>query len=581
MDTVQIDTDESYAGLRDRDYFHIMLNLDSFDGFLPTARALAEGYLEAARKLQDDPGLEPELRAFPYSKAGYEARLDEVYQGFVDDVDRYEAARSWTMRTRDDVVEWILQMAPFNQTDGAWLRMIAPVGPVDEVRALLFAIYVDELGGGNPALNHPNVYTELMRSVGIDLPDIRSREYADNPALLDSAFTLPLFQLVVSQFPQDFFPELLGMTQYLEWSSVELKNMVLLHEHFGLDPHYYEMHVAIDNAATGHGAMARRAVELYLEQVRVDAGDEAMQEQWRRVWNGYVAFATTGTLAQEMAERVRRPSSPEQKVAAMVRERAPKARLNHGRKQLAGTLLNDLFADPPRLMTSLVDSAMVVAGDPERSPFFDLLTPDGPMYRIFTDAEIAIWKEWVRSLAGAKAAEPADPGKAPPTTGIAERMQRLVDAMRTRQDGTPAHQAGKLTGPDPADPARRTTQPVAWWFEQPAPALMRALAGKDNGWVTPGDAEASPFVTDLLRGRNAMARALADKAPDGSAWADIAVEWIDAGCPLPAGDLPAGDQPAGEPPAGDRPVRPLTLLSPPERVAAHPTGMIHGTGSVH
>jgi hypothetical protein len=29
-----------YAGLRDRDYFHIMLNLDAYDDFLPPARAL-------------------------------------------------------------------------------------------------------------------------------------------------------------------------------------------------------------------------------------------------------------------------------------------------------------------------------------------------------------------------------------------------------------------------------------------------------------------------------------------------------------------------------------------------------------
>lgn len=28
-------------------------------------------------------------------------------------------------------------------------------------------------------------------------------------------------------------------------------------------------------------------------------------------------------------------------------------------------------------------------------------------------------------------------------------------------------------------------------------------------------------------------------------------------------------------------VRPLTLLTPADRVAAHPTGKIHGTGSVH
>jgi len=559
---------DPYAGLRDRDYFHIMLNLDSHTDFLPTARSLAERFLGAARTLQADPGLEPELRPFRYTPASYRDRLDQIYQGLVDDVSRYEARRSWTLRTREDVIEWIRQMAPFNQTDGAWLRNIAPVGPIDEVRSLLLAIWLDEMGGGDPRLNHPSIYTTLLHSVDLYLPDLRTRAYAEDPAMLDSAYTVPLFQLVVSEFSHVYFPELLGMTQYLEWSSVELRNMVLLAEHFGLDPHFYEMHVAIDNAATGHGDMARRAVELFLEQTRAELGEEAMQAQWERVWTGYVAFATTGTLAEDMRRLRLSPPSAADRVVTMIRDRAPRARVNHGRKRLGGTLLNDLFADPAALMSALVANGMIVPGDPGRSPFFGLLGPDGPMYRIFSNADVATWREWTLSLAagGSGGAEPfpADP---------ARRMVLLVERMRGRQQGQPAHQAEKLTGPDPADPAGRVTQPVTWWFDQPPAAFLRALADGENGWVVPGDPAASRIVTDLLRGDNAMARALGRPAPGagGATWVDLAADWIAAGCPLPA-------EPAGAPAADPRP---LSLLSPPERVAAHPTGKIHGSGSVH
>ena len=554
----------AYDGLRDRDYFHIMLNLDSFEGFLPKARELAEAFLADARKRQDDQGLEPELRLFPYSRDAFEARLDEIYNGLVADVARYEANKSWTMRTREDVIEWMLQMAPFNQTDGAWLRRIAPVGPIDETRALLFAIFADELGAGDPKLNHANIYTELLRSVGIELPEVRSREYAENPDLVDAAFTLPLFQLVVSEFPQDFFPELLGMTQYLEWGSVELRSMVMLHEHFGLDPHFYEMHVAIDNAASGHGAMVRRAVERHIEQTRVSAGDEAMREQWERVWNGYVAFATTGSLAQDVAKKRKRPSSPADKVIALVEDRASKASLNHGQKRLGGELINDLFADPRKLMSSLVDGGMIVPGDPDNSPFFELLTSDGPMFKIFSEPEIATWREWTMALEQEDQAPTAE-APAPPL-GAAERMRLLVDTMRARQEGAAAHQGIKLTGPNPANPGEIVTEPVAWWFAQPTSSLIQTIADPANGWIAPGNSADSKFVSDLLRGKNAMARALDGKAPDGATWAEIAIGWIDAGCPLPL---------------ESQPVRPLTLLTPPDRVAAHPTGVIHGTGSVH
>jgi hypothetical protein len=388
-----------YAGLRDRDYFHIMLNLDSYPDFLPTARSLAERFLGAARAKLADGSLEPELRAFPYTTAAFRERLDAVYQGLADDVTRYETQRGWTGRTRADVIEWMVQMAPFNQTDGAWLRSIAPVGPMDEVQALLFSIYSDEIGGGDPDRNHANIYTELLRSVDVELPDLRSRDYADEPRIVDAAYTLPLFQLVVSQFPQDYFPELLGMTQYLEWSSIELRSQVLLNRHFGIDTRFYEMHVAIDNAASGHGALAQRAVERHLEQVRVDLGDEARQDQWQRIWTGYVAFATTGSLGQEVAEKLRRVAAPAERVAAMIADRAPRARLNHGTRKLGGTLLNDLFAAPEKLMATLVDTGRIVPGDPEHSPFFDLVGEDGPMYRVFDEEEIEVWRDWTRSLA--------------------------------------------------------------------------------------------------------------------------------------------------------------------------------------
>ncbi len=562
--TEQSSKQEPYVGLRDRDYFHIMLNLDSHQDFLPTARSLANRFLDESRKMQANPRLEAELRPFHYTKHDFEARLDQIYQGLVDDVNRYEAQHGWALRTRDDVVDWIRQMAPFNQTDGAWLRNIVPVGPIDEVRCLLVQILMEEVGAGDPELNHANIYTALLNSVDIYLPDIRTREYAENPDLLDSAFTVPLFQLVVSEFSQASFPELLGMTQYLEWSSVELKNMARLNEYFGLDPHFYEMHVAIDNAATGHGAMARRAIELYLEQTRAELGEAAMQAQWERVWNGYVAFATTGTLADDMLKKRLHPPTSADKVTAMMAERAPRARVNHGQKRLAGKLINDLFADPAELMAALIDGGMILAGDPDNSPFFSLLTPDGPMYKVFTDIEIETWRTWVRSLPGATADQAA-----PLPVTPAERMVYLIDTMRRRQEGQPAHQAETLTGPDPSDPGQIVRQPVAWWFRQPTEAFMQALAHEESGWIVRGDAQGSRFVSDLLQGNNAMARALGVIAPGtgGVTWATIATDWINNGCPLPG--------------QGGGDARPLTLLSPPDRVAAHPTRKIHGTGSAH
>lgn len=113
-------------------------------------------------------------------------------------------------------------------------------------------------------------------------------------------------------------------------------------------------------------------------------------------------------------------------------------------------------------------------------------------------------------------------------------MVRMVDTLRARQQGTPGHVTHELTAAAPDGTV--VTRPVAWWFEQPALALLTALADPANGWVTPGEPAASRFVTELASGDRAMSRVLREVAP-GTAhrtWRTIAIDWIAAGCPLPA-----------------------------------------------
>src|SRR5262249_6001212 len=204
--------------------------------------------------------------------------------------------------TREQVVYRLLQMAPFNQLDGAWIRGAAPPGTVDEVRNLLFSIYMDELGDAIDSRNHANIYTDTLRGLNIYLPDIRTRDYADYPDFLESAFVEPVFLLAISTFTEEYLPEIIGMTLYLEWSSVVLASTVAQLESCGVDPAYYRLHVGIDNASVGHGALAKKAVALYLDNIRRQGGDEAMQQMWARIWDGYVAFGTLGTLGQDIED---------------------------------------------------------------------------------------------------------------------------------------------------------------------------------------------------------------------------------------------------------------------------------------
>ncbi|MFN2606690.1 MAG: LodA/GoxA family CTQ-dependent oxidase [Acidimicrobiales bacterium] len=590
--TAYVETERSpYAGLPDRQYFRIMLNLDAYPDFLPMAKSLAEGFLASARALQGYLALDDDLRSFPYTQRGLDARLDKIYDNLVDEAATYEPANDPVFSSREKVVELIRQTSVFNQVDGAWLRSVAPAGPMDEVRSYLFSIWTDESGNGDPQLNHANVYTDLMHSVGIYSEDIASQAYADNSLLLDSAFTLPLLELTISQFTDNYFPEILGMTLFLEWEVLDLQKTVKLMEAYGINSQFYRLHVGIDNAADGHGAMAKRAVQLYLDQVRAESGEAAVQEHWDRIWTGYVAFRTTGTFGEDLYRSLSNPNPPSltDRVVAMVVRKAPYASLNHGLKRLGTNLINDLFDSPYDLLQGLLDAGLLVPGDPDGSPFFRLTGFTGPMYKVFTPDELRLWSDWIRSLADNQPAPTPPPPGGTGTDAAAALMVRLVDTMRARQVGVGGHMANQLTGPDPSDPTKTTTLAVAQWFDAPTPAFLAALANEDNGWVVKGDAGSSRFVTELLSGSHPMAQALADAAPGTShkTWRSIAIDWINAGCPIPTAGFMKSIRPERRSVAEiaslapTAPIPRLSLLSTPEAVASHPRQRILGMGAVH
>ncbi len=64
------------------------------------------------------------------------------------------------------------------------------------------------------------------------------------------------------------------------------------------------MHAAIDNTNVGHGAMAKEAIQLYLHDKLIEGGDACVQQHWRRIWRGYVAWATLGSGEAEIIERM-------------------------------------------------------------------------------------------------------------------------------------------------------------------------------------------------------------------------------------------------------------------------------------
>lgn len=538
-DVVQVETErQPYVGenvpANHRQWFYYLMNADQHQAFLPKAKEIAYDFLAKAAALQNDPDFlleNPLYSYFPYSREALDSRLEAIYNSLVAQGEAYDPATDENFRTKEDVLIRIYQLAPFNQLDGAWLRYATRTGPIDQAHSNLFSVWMDEVGDGDVEKNHCNVYTTLLRQQGIFLPPVTSRAYAENPKMLDSAYTVGVFELAISEFSEEFYPEILGMTLQLEWEVPGLIPTRKLLERFGIDTHFYELHIGIDNAASGHGAKAYEAVRLYLDEVLAKEGEAAVQEAWRRIWTGYVAFEFTGTVGHDLVELIkkRRQESNakqlESRVIDIINEKRHYANRNHGGKTLGDSPLNELFDDPHTLLDRLQSSGFIIAGQPELSPFFQLTSFDGPMFKVFSDDELETWRAWTRSL--------SECPKPPPDTDPGAMMARVLKVFKNRQVGVRGH-AVLMIGPG-KDGAEVTRSLSDWFADSSVETLMGVLANPRNGWVVPFAPNESPLVTSLLSGGGRMSVALQALTPDGQdlSYADVVTKWIEKGCPLP------------------------------------------------
>ena len=187
----------------------------------------------------------------------------------------------------------IEQLAPAILVDGAWLvRALSVKRRLPKVGEALWQIFREEIGDGNPRYNHANVYRKLLAQAGIELPPFTAESFIRHPRFLPFAFELPAFLLAIGQFPEEFLPELLGLNLAIELSGLgkTYQRLSLALEACGLDPTIVRLHQTIDNLASGHAALAVKAIEAYLELIGA-GGEKTVQQEWRRIFTGYRSFA--------------------------------------------------------------------------------------------------------------------------------------------------------------------------------------------------------------------------------------------------------------------------------------------------
>ncbi|KAF7589936.1 hypothetical protein BBP40_003516 [Aspergillus hancockii] len=197
--------------------------------------------------------------------------------------------------------KWVVQRAPAKLVDGAWLSHIHKITTPFALRGVTrdaWQILSEELGDGDVTRNHVFVYNKLLKEIGCPLPDPQSHGFIKSPNLeaMDDqhSWKSAVAQLLISLFPNEFLPEILGFNMHYELISLEALMAARELKELGVNPSYFLLHICIDNADTGHTAMALLNVIAYLESIKETESPSVFEEHWRRVQAGY-------TLSQTLA----------------------------------------------------------------------------------------------------------------------------------------------------------------------------------------------------------------------------------------------------------------------------------------
>jgi hypothetical protein len=314
---------------------------------------------------------------------------------------------------------WLKQAAPVKYVDGAWLGHINKISTPFMYRNITknaWQVMSEELGDGDLAKNHVHVYRDLMVDIDAGLPPADSEDFIHPRHELNEArcWKAALAQMLISLFPHDFLPEALGFNMAYESLPLHLLKTVKELRELRLNPYYFELHISIDNADSGHAAMAMAAVANYIDLIEQTEGAEAAHVAWKRVQSGYILAEGLPTTPESPSLKTPadEPFPRTDTEAAMVGIFAAKSfvahkihcnsRLRIGRRSLVDWLEPNAFKNPQWQKEFLHDLSnckpWVIKGDSQKSRLVKELSWEGKMFGSFTQTEVEVVKAWIDEL---------------------------------------------------------------------------------------------------------------------------------------------------------------------------------------
>ncbi|KAK6538237.1 hypothetical protein TWF694_011116 [Orbilia ellipsospora] len=337
-----------------------------------------------------------ELKVFLSNQETHTSQLWTEY------LDRRTKGGRELLLTKSYAEHWLRLAAPVKYVDGAWLGRIhhadTPLN-LRPITRIVWQIFSEELGDGDLAKNHVHVYSKLLESIGLDIGAGDSSRFIDkseNPGSDPHVWAAAVAQLALGSFPDELLPEILGFN--LAFEAVTLDTLMCIHElkELSLDPTYFSLHVTIDNADSGHTAMALEAVAALM---RVYEGSAQQGTIWRRVQAGYI-------LAEGLPITPRPLTKTELAVLDIFSNKCRPAKVAHQgcRARISGRALRDWMdvtaweKDKFSFLEALGASSWVSSGRPNASRLIKEIAWEGKMFGAFTQKETKLLKKWISDM---------------------------------------------------------------------------------------------------------------------------------------------------------------------------------------
>ncbi|WP_409488369.1 iron-containing redox enzyme family protein [Pseudomonas promysalinigenes] len=391
-----------------------------------------EEQLRHARVLPDD--LPDDPRKLPQWADEHTRRVANEHALYLQQ--RREGAPRRYFTNRAHALWFLHQVAPTKAVDGAWLHGMLWHWQDPRFHGLI-RTFLEELGDGDPHCNHVLIFQRLLSRLGCrQLPPLEPARYLQGA-----------LQLALGQHCERFLPEVIGYN--LGYEQPPLHLLITTHElaELGIDAHYFQLHVTIDNAASGHANLALSSF--------ADLAQDEGPAFYERVRHGY----RLNDLGDDTPSMVASFDLQTELFEALERKGLYGQCMHSDRCRLSGRTINEWLAEPgsmPAFVQALEDQGWVKRNaDPKESRFWSVIEgPTAPMFGVFDAYEKQLWYDWIAGSWQGPAVRRVPPGQweralqlqtqapiFPRTTDVDTLIQAMAGNRHASQQGLNATRA--------------------------------------------------------------------------------------------------------------------------------------------